>query len=144
KRISWRVEAPPEVMPICIHDYKVATVEKHCTAAAGCSCVSAPYNRAVVVKKCQGPILLEDEPRALPVDRSITVSCPGDGLVSRPGEPDGEGEGISSHLIETTGQTPGVDRYQLSIPSHRLPWQERVGWRGEACPEMMAIWVHNH
>uniref|UniRef100_A0A0E0PTY6 Uncharacterized protein n=1 Tax=Oryza rufipogon TaxID=4529 RepID=A0A0E0PTY6_ORYRU len=35
------------------------------------------------------------------------------------------------------------DIYQLCILSHRLQWQERVGWRIEALPEAMTGWIHD-
>jgi len=67
ERVGWRVEALPEVLTIWIHDNKVAGIQKLCTSGMGRSC--APYSRAVVVKKSQSPILLEDELGALAVHR---------------------------------------------------------------------------
>ncbi|BAF18819.1 Os06g0165000 [Oryza sativa Japonica Group] len=87
-----------------IHDNKVSIVEKLCSVGSSGCCVGAPYNFAIVVKKGQGAVLLEGEPGTLSVHRSIAVRRPSDRLLRRPGEPDGEGECVGGHPVESAGE----------------------------------------
>uniref|UniRef100_A0A0E0L8A8 Uncharacterized protein n=1 Tax=Oryza punctata TaxID=4537 RepID=A0A0E0L8A8_ORYPU len=68
-------------------------------------------------------------------------------IAARIGSSDEAGQrlGINEEGVQArVRQAPGRCRYQLCVPSHRLQWQERVGWRIEALPEAMTGLIHDN
>jgi hypothetical protein len=97
------------------------------TVGASCGRVGAPYLRTIVVEERQSSNLPGGELGALAVYWGVAVGRPGDDLVGRPGEPNGEGEGVDRHLVEVVGDG-AVGRVSAPVEMEETLWQRWLLW----------------
>uniref|UniRef100_A0A0E0PTY7 Uncharacterized protein n=2 Tax=Oryza rufipogon TaxID=4529 RepID=A0A0E0PTY7_ORYRU len=112
-------------------------LENQMEKAAGSS--SREHEKEITVAKMQKRLMATSRTAAATREPSTTAAAHG---AAAPGAGGARGSPEAEPNAARKAMSRG-GRYQLCILSHRLQWQERVGWRIEALPEAMTGWIHD-